>query len=666
MRRVPGIILSFFLACAPAGLMYAYAQVPAGGETAAVPEAATELLLFENIPTVISASKRVQPLLEAPAAISVITAEDIKHMDYTNLWDLFRRVPGVDVATIDGRAGSVAPRGLTEKFTRRNQLLIDGRSAYSPIFGGTEWDLIPILIENIERIEVIRGPNATLYGSNAVNGVINIITKDPAKTKGILMKQGIGTHGYQRSLVNLGGGGDKFDYRLGYAYHFDRGYGSRHGKDINDDERDHTVTWRSTYHLTERENLELLLGSQIDKGRPINVNAKSATNLSHSRSGYAMLKYNGVVFEDQEFHLQFYHNVLLENRRNDPIVYVKHDVETRQYDFELQHIFNWLDQRVKTIWGTGFRYNEAEIYLFDATVTGAISKPYSGDPFVDRIYRLFFSNEVALTRQWKFIFGSMFEDNSFTGLAASPRVSLLFSPLKNHMLRLTYARAYRTPTMIEDSMDHRFSIFNTLGNKELKNEVVDAYELGYVGWFMDNRLKLDIQTYLNEYKNLVDFISQGLIFTMDNSNSARAKGLEVELAYNAADWITWYTNLTLEDIEDTKLDFKDSHPRFKVNFGSRFKFDAIGVTVNFDGYYVDTYDSKDLEDSTSTVLKVEPYLRFDFRVAKTFFDGDVEWAIRGENMFDQSHVEALSGVSLLSRVAVDIERAVYTTVTVKF
>ena len=634
-----------------------------------------ELLLFEEIPIVTSASKHPESILMAPAAISVITSEDIENMDYENLWDYFRRVPGVDVETIDGRRGSVAPRGFTEAFTRRNQLLIDGRSAYSPLFGGTEWDYIPIFPEDIERIEVIRGPNATLYGSNAFTGVINITTKDPKDTKGLMVKDGFGTHGYERSLVRYGGSAGKLDYRLGYAFHRDNGYGSRNGKDINDSEKDHTAVWRSKYNIDDKSNLELFLGDKEDHGRPVNVTATSTTNDGHTRSNFQMLKYNTKVFEDQDFYLQLFRNEKIVNKHGAWYHADTNDEEVRQYDFEMQHTFKWLKDKMNTVWGLGFRYNQGGVYIFNTDSWSGAWK-YGGDPLVDRIYRLFFNNDFKINDKWTYVFGTMFENNGFTGGSCSPRTSLLFAPKENHVFRATYARSYRTPTMLEDTQNNKFlgapvaPSQTVQGSSALKNEVVDAYELGYNSWLLDNRLKLGAQLYLNEYRNLLDtfpIIGAGgaTTYTFNNSNYARAKGLELETEYSPKNWVKLYTNMTVEKINDRGLDFQNSEPSFKVNFGSRFKWDKLGLTANFDGYYVDTYNSKDIEDVSNTILKVKPYLRFDFRIAKTFFKGNLEWAIKGENLFDQSHVEARTGTSA-PFTDIDIERAIYTTITAKF
>ncbi len=641
-----------------------------------------ELMIFEEIPIVTSASKFEEPLIRAPAAISVITAEDIDNMDYQNMWDLFRRVPGVDVATIEGRGGAVAPRGFLERHARRNQLLIDGRSSYSPIFGGTEWDLIPIFPEDIERIEVIRGPNATLYGSNAFTGVINIVTKKPEETKGLTLKQGVGTHDFQRSFVRYGDKAGKMDYRVDYAYQFDNGYGSRNGEDINDKERSHTFSWRSNYVVDDNSSLEFFVGDKEDDGRPMNVQHNSTTTLNaDARSNYQMVRYNTKIFDDQDFYVQMFRTEEVSNNHGGKQHYDTSENEHRQYDIEVQHTFDWLDDNAKMVWGGNARYNEGANYIMSDDSTLSTALRYGGEGMTDHIYRLFFNNDLKLNDYWSFIGGVMFEDNHFTGSSYSPRASLLFAPKENHVFRATYARAYRTPTITEDTQNHLYLYlaggaitYRILGNPELKNEVVDAYELGYSSLLLDKKLNLSLQGYLNEYKNLVRTITKrsfGLAapndskeFSFDNGEYATSRGVELSLDYIPEKWIDLYTNCTFQTVKDTLGYWDDMHPKWKANFGSRFKFDKAKMVLNLDGYYVDSIESRDLENTADTDLKIPPYLRFDVRLARTFFDGNLEWAVRGENLFDQSHDEIKVGTS--NAIVVGIERAVYTTLTAKF
>jgi len=664
-------VVIYFLALLFLGFGISFAAQPMMLSEAVTPK--RELMMFEEIPIVTSASKHPESLLKAPAAISVITSEDIENMDYPRLWDNFRRVPGVDVQTFDGRNGGVAPRGFDEKFTRRNQILIDGRSAYSPLFGGIEWTYVPIFPEDIERIEVIRGPNAALYGSNAFTGVINIITKDPSETKGAMFKESIGNDAYQRSYLRYGGALGNLDYRLDYVYHFDRGFGTKDGVNINDSTKNNMVGWRSKYKIDDKSNVEVLMGLDLDVGRPTSYSATSKTTSANTRSDYEMIKYNTKIFNDQDIYFQIYHNEVQQNDHGDAVQFASNDRKEEQYDFEMQHTLSWLKEKIKTVWGLGFRYNGAQNALLGSNLT-TLSPKYGGKLVLDRIYRLFFNNDIKLNDQWTYIFGAMFENNYFTGGSCSPRTSLMYAPKENHVFRLTYSRAFRTPTILEAKQNQTIVPFfgatiTTLSPNTLKNEVVDAYELGYNSSLLDNRLKLGAQGYINKYRDLIEIINPtplpAATYTLDNGDRATAKGIELDAEFAPKDWIKVYSNGTFEQLKDKTSFFKGTVPKFKVNLGSRFKLDNLGIIANFDGYYTDTYMSRDLENSGDNGLKVSRYFRFDCRIAKTFFKGALEWAIKGENLFGPKHLEARSGPASNS-VDVDIERTFYTTLTAKF
>ncbi len=163
---------------------------------------------------VVTASRRAQKISEAPNAISVITAEDIRRSGAVDLPDLFRMVPGVDVVNVHGSTYGVSARGLNERFSQRMLVMIDGRSIYTTFFGGVFWENDQIFLEDIKQIEVIRGPGATMWGANALNGVINIITKDPEEDQGFLVTGRAGTKRYRENVTRYS---DSFSDRLSSA-----------------------------------------------------------------------------------------------------------------------------------------------------------------------------------------------------------------------------------------------------------------------------------------------------------------------------------------------------------------------------------------------------------------------------------------------------------------
>jgi iron complex outermembrane receptor protein len=185
---------------------------------------------------VTSVSKKEQKLSEVAAAIFVITPEDIRRSGATGIPDVLRMVPGLDVAQINANPWAISARGFNFQFENKLLVLIDGRAVYTPLFGGVNWDTQDVPLEDIERIEVIRGPGGTIWGANAVHGVINIISKKAADTSGMLMVAGGGTHEQGFGTTQYGGKiGDREKYRIFAKYLNDGAFSDLNGQDAGDD-----------------------------------------------------------------------------------------------------------------------------------------------------------------------------------------------------------------------------------------------------------------------------------------------------------------------------------------------------------------------------------------------------------------------------------------------
>ena len=634
-----------------------------------------ELLVFEEIPIVTSVSRRAEPITKAPAAISIITEEDIKALEPYRLWDVFRRVPGVDVMTQDARVGSVSPRGFNEDFTRRNQVLIDGRSVYTPLYGGTEWMYLPLFLEDIKRIEVIRGPSI-LYGTNAFTGVINITTKDPKENQGLFIKEKYGTHGYASHMLGYGTTVGNLDFSLKYGHHYDRGYGSLHGEDVNDETPSNKVATRSRYHLNETSDIEFFAGLVKEYARTMSTSSTSRVNMAHILSYYGMLRYNAKIFNDQDLSIQIFHNALDINQHTyggdasgitAAAVADKNDIWTKQSDFEFQHGFNWANGKGNAVWGGGARFNEGYLYLFS---TG-------GEEKCDNIFRLYFNNEYAFSEKFDLSTGIMFEHNHMAGTMWSPRIAGVFAPwANNNVFRLSYAKAYRSPTLLEQAFNYTYVnlapvVARTVQRDKLDKEIVDAYEFGYNTRVLDNKLAINLEVFHNEYKDLIYSISSvtGVFPVITDSGfmqnkRARSNGVECEFKYNPRDWIECFINYTYENISDTQATLDKLYPNDKCNFGTRITFPG-GWKFNWENYYTDHYIIADVQDPLDVGVKTPPYIRGDVSLSKTCCNGKLEWAIVAHNIYDQSHLEDVGGPTG-NKVYVDVERAVYWTATGKF
>ena len=206
--------------------------------------------------TVITASKREQKLSEAPNAIYVITAEDIKHSGAVDVPDLLRMVPGIDVVNVYGNSYGVSGRGFNERFAQRMLFVIDGRSIYTSFFGGVFWENEQLFLEDIARIEVIRGPGATLWGANAVNGVVNIITKDPEEDQGGVITGKAGSKNFRENVTSYSDTlADKLHFRVTGGYREDEGT-----RGTNDFRRVSKATHRSKYEFSDNSEIHFFTG----------------------------------------------------------------------------------------------------------------------------------------------------------------------------------------------------------------------------------------------------------------------------------------------------------------------------------------------------------------------------------------------------------------------
>ena len=205
---------------------------------------------------VTTVSKKPERFMDVAAAVYVITAEDIRRSGVRTIPDALRMVPGVEVAQIDANKSAVAIRGFNERFSNKLLVLIDGRSIYTPLFAGVLWEEIDVLLQDIERIEVWRGPGGTLWGANAVNGVINIITKSSRDTKGLLVETGAGNE--ERGFVDFRYGGvtgEDFNYRI-YGKFFNRdNSGGRDGREAHDSWSSIRGGFRTDWGFSEKDSL---------------------------------------------------------------------------------------------------------------------------------------------------------------------------------------------------------------------------------------------------------------------------------------------------------------------------------------------------------------------------------------------------------------------------
>jgi len=606
---------------------------------------------------VTSVSRKPQKIADVAAAVFVITQEDIRRSGVTSIADALRMVPGLEVARIDSNKWAVSSRGFNDRIANKMLVQFDGRTVYTPLFAGVFWDRQDILLEDIDRIEVIRGPGATLWGANAVNGIINIITKQADETLGGLVIAGGGN-------VERGFGGARFGMKLGedtslrfFVKYLDRSaFVDTSGNDAADGW--HTVRggFRLDSGLTQRDSLTIQgdvyysrLGETFTI--PLIVPPFSSTfdSTSCAFGGNILSLWKHAFSESADFALQLYYD---RTEQRFALVGEKRDI----FDIDFQSRFQ-IGGRQEIVWGAGYRYTHDRTANTD-TLTFI---PSNKD---DKIFSAFVQNDITIVnRHLHLILGSKFEHNDYTGFEVQPTARLLWTPDKTHTAWAAVSRAVRTPSRSDNGV--RFNIqgippgtsanpgplpvlVQVRGSENLKAEELIAYELG-CRFEPTRSVALDLATFYNVYKGLIsatpgesfveDFSAPHLVSLVNLSNSLDAEGYGAELAASvrAAEW--WRLNaaytflrMNLHGDQQATLSNTTADPRHQ--FSLRSSMD-ISHDVEFDLWlrYVDEIPS----------IGVGSYVTLDARLSWKPWK-NIELSLVGQNMLHDHFSEFVSQV----------------------
>jgi iron complex outermembrane receptor protein len=455
---------------------------------------------------VTSVSKKEEKLSDAAAAIYVITQDEIRRSGATNIPDLLRMVPGVNVARINVNVWAISIRGFNNRYANKVLVLIDGRSVYSPSFSGVVWDAHDVPFEDVERIEVIRGPGGTAWGANAVNGVINIITKSAMSTKGGVIQAGVGSETRADTLVRYGDSiGARGAYRV-FGRHYNVG-SSRlpGGASAGDTARMAHTGFRSDWDLSARDSITIQGdGSKWIAGETYTGVFSRALPLQktiHDRiemtAGNVLGRWNhtlaGGSAMSVQFYESYYHRVMEGISASD-----------NTFDLGFQHHMS-VGRRHDVVWGAGAR---ATIGHFRPGYSVSVAP----EDRTDRLFSTFVEDEVRVAPSVSLTLGSRFEHNSYTGFELAPSAQLVWTPAKQHAVWLSGARAIRQPDVIDAGVRFDYAIIpvtgvpfgrvQILGSRDnLQAEKLTSLEAGYRAQ-LHKRLSLDLAGFLSFYNDL--------------------------------------------------------------------------------------------------------------------------------------------------------------------
>ncbi len=617
-----------------------------------------EDLLAQNV---FSVSGIDEEMFTSPAAITVITAEDIRRSGHRNLPEVLRMVPGLHVARLNSHTWAISSRGFSQVFSSKMLVLIDGRTVYTPFFSGVEWDVQNVPLENIERIEVIRGPGATIWGANAVNGVINVVTKEAKDTQGGLVTAGGGTFEEVFGMIRYGFELNDATWIRMYGQYFNRDQlpaVDDHDPATDDKEpHDEWNMFQGGFRLDQERDNGYSLTLQGDAyysnhlgrfgSQPIPVTPFSMSGVDDMRVSGANLLFrlSRKVTDESEWSLQGYYDRVV---RDDPFT-IERDENT--FDVEFRHHFP-LGDRQGILWGAGYRLVTDSVqntFLFRLNPNDRKASTFSA----------FLQDTVTLVEDRLILMvGSKFQHNDYTGFEIQPSIRLSWTLDDKQTIWSAVSRAVRVPSRIDSDWDLTIAFIpfpsvtplRLLGNRDLDSEELIAYETGYRVRPLDN-LSLDITAFYNDYDELIESIpspTDPFAITIENAQHAESYGVEVSAKWDITN--SWrvtgnysFLRLQYHGPEDKRREDRD--PKHQFNMLSQLNI-TDDLELNTGLYYVDSRHR----------LDVSSYIRADLGLTLRPTE-NLEFTIWGQNLLDSEHVEFINPSGSLEPGS--IERSVY-------
>ncbi len=456
---------------------------------------------------VTTASKEPEEVWKTPAAVFVITQDDIRRSGATSIPEVLRLAPGVEVAQVDSDHWSVGIRGFGAVLASKLLVLIDGRSVYTPLFAGVYWQAQATPLEDIERIEVIRGPGGTIWGANAVDGVINIITKNAKDTHGAMATLSGGNVDQGTGTVRYGSGNSRgFNYRV-YGLGFVRGADFHPEGPIFDDSRMGQAGFRTDWDRNVRDTFTFQ-GDIYREGAgeattyalystPAQVNAYGTADLT---GGNLLGRWKRVVNEGSDFQLQAYFD-----RTNHFEPEFGETRDTFDVDF-LDHLT--LPGKQNFLWGLGARVSPSNVMQLVPSID------FLPQHQTDLIYSGFVQDEIGFfNHRLSLTVGTKLEHNNYTGFEVQPSGRLLWNRTARESLWGSVTRAVRTPSRLDTDVEltdyagtsSGLPVYLRVdGNPQYQSEELIAYETGYRR-LVTPHCYVDVALFYNDYNDLYSF-----------------------------------------------------------------------------------------------------------------------------------------------------------------
>jgi iron complex outermembrane receptor protein len=642
-----------------------------------------------------SVSKKQTPLAQSPAAVAVLTADDIQRIGATSIPEALRVIPGLNVAQVSANRWAVSARGFNDEYANKLLVLVDGRTVYTPTFGGVYWNSEDVVLEDLDRIEVIRGPGATLWGANAVDGVINIITKSAKETQGGLVSADYGTEDQPSVTARYGGQiTTNLFYRV-YVKYFNRdGFDDTHGHSMDDNWNVARGGFRMDWEPDEKNTFTLLgdyyggsYGEQVGKTSVIPL-TNAVLGIQAPISGGDLLgRWTHQISEESDLKVQAYYDhyergdpfgggVIMatpgEFSDNENTMHERRDT----WDLDIQHRFP-LGHRNDIVWGVGYRRTEDKISSDGVAITWKINHE------ADDLYSAFVQDEITVVEDRLHVtIGSKFEHNVDTGFEFEPSGRIAWTPTEHQTIWGSIARAVRTPTRLENDARVDIMSFPTMsgpgiassfGNPSLDSEQVLAYELGY-RFEPTRKLSFDVTAFYNDYDlaysvpgtpgldpNPNPFPHLVLPYNYTNGITGCTYGVELLAQWQVTErWRLSASYSWLQTAFGGNLLAAQTSPEHQFNVRSSVD---LGRGWEFDSalYYVDQVKSQS-QNVTGAFTTIPAYVRMDLGL--TWRPNDhLEFSVWGQNLLDGGHTEF---ASYKTPNTAEIPRSIFGKITWRF
>jgi iron complex outermembrane receptor protein len=572
---------------------------------------------------VTSVSKVPQKLTEVASAVQVITNEDIRRSGATNIPEALRLAPNLQVAQLNSDSWIISARGFNTVFANKLLVLIDGRTVYTPLFGGVIWDMQSVLLEDVDRIEVISGPGGSLWGVNAVNGVINIITKKARDTHGLYATAAAGDfmnlHAAARYADSIG---SKVFYRI-------YGQTTRRNSTYHPDGTRNQDYWRNTqagfnigFYPTNKDVLTV----QGD----VNIGTRGA---AADGSGFdtqnVLARWNRTISERSNFALQFYYDRYW---TTDPLSLGD---EMNTLDMDFQHKMT-LGKRHNVLWGLGYRH-------VNDHVVNRIAAGILPERKVLPVYSGFIQDEISLRDDLKFTIGSKFLNNVYSGFEIQPSARLNYSPNDKNTLWTAVSRAVRAPSRFD--VDYFLplerqppTVASVAGGPNFDSERLNAFEVGYRTQ-PSSVLSMSFAGFYNIYNNVysVEPLPGTLTYQIQNGSAARSWGGEFCGTYQVTPEWRLRGGFTYFGKDLHAREGHDQDPSYLANDAKHHLLlqSMLNLPFNFKLDIIARY--MDYIPASFATVRVPEYATADARLA--FEYGKMEISFTAQNIAHKVHSE---------------------------